>query len=352
MNIKFHKIIFSVAAISFFVMGISCMEVEAPQWICTKTVDLPADVSFVTLANNAKKVAFIKPGEVNTITFENDARYTRWKGEASLVSFDDDQSLLACLAVITKDNVAIILNPTCTVTLPKTIDENYAAIKCVNGKECLVGSDKGNLWCLKADKHPKLLEHWFIPGYKSKPNGNVVACDEKNHLYAMAASAIDAWGCCMIAGDTKDAQKGWSDGANVEDVRFNRDGSLVAFALGDVVLVYVTAILEKSNQVWRENNMTYNDTIKKALEGMQKAVIKYGKNINESKNIVKKVVFHDDNMQIFAGFADGKVYCSEIKDKGQSTVVVEFGEAIKSLAFNDMVLAVAGLKKVCLYSQQ
>src|SRR5204862_485795 len=141
------------------------------------------------------------------------------------------------------------------------------------------GSDKGNLWCLKADKHPKLLEHWFIPGYKSKPNGNVVACDEKNHLYAMAASAIDAWGCCMIAGDTKDAQKGWSDGANVEDVRFNRDGSLVAFALGDVVLVYVTAILEKSNQVWRENNMTYNDTIKKALEGMQKAVIKYGKNI-------------------------------------------------------------------------
>src|SRR5205814_411225 len=153
----------------------------------------------------------------------------------------------------------------------------------------------------------------FIPGYKSKPNGNVVACDEKNHLYAMAASAIDAWGCCMIAGDTKDAQKGWSDGANVEDVRFNRDGSLVAFALGDVVLVYVTAILEKSNQVWRENNMTYNDTIKKALEGMQKAVIKYGKNINESKNIVKKVVFHDDNMQIFAGFADGKVYCSEIK---------------------------------------
>src|SRR5438552_6001983 len=177
MNIKFHKIIFSVAAISFFVMGISCMEVEAPQWICTKTVDLPADVSFVTLANNAKKVAFIKPGEVNTITFENDARYTRWKGEASLVSFDDDQSLLACLAVITKDNVAIILNPTCTVTLPKTIDENYAAIKCVNGKECLVGSDKGNLWCLKADKHPKLLEHWFIPGYKSKPNGNVVACD-------------------------------------------------------------------------------------------------------------------------------------------------------------------------------
>src|SRR5436190_1445430 len=121
----------------------------------------------------------------------------------------------------------------------------------------------------KVDQYTVLLRHYNITDYPSDPTCSVVACGEKNNLYATLM--IDALGGnWMFAGDIKDMKEGWADGNMYQptDVCFNKDGSLVAFASGSIVLVYVTAILEKSNQVRHENSMAHNDTIKKGLEGL------------------------------------------------------------------------------------
>ena len=344
MNMKFNKIAFSIIAISLSVVDISCME---GQWICKKTIILPNKVSCVSLDENVKKVAFVLPGEMDIQSLQSE-EIQRVSVKASYISFDNSSNHLAF--VIKDNNLKIIdlTNKVITEALPQTIGENYTAIKCINGRECWVGSDKGNLWHVKVDQYPVLLRHYNITDYPSDPTCSVVACGEKKNLYATLM--IDALGGnWMFAGDIKDMKEGWADGNMYQptDVCFNKDGSLVAFASGSIVLVYVTAILEKSNQVRHENSMAHNDTIKKGLEGLYKACINYPINA-----IVKKVVFSDNNQQIFAGLSDEKVYCSEVNTDAKPAAIVNFGEAIASLAFNDVVLAVAGFKKVCLYSQQ
>jgi WD40 repeat protein len=327
----------------FFCNDISCME---GQWICKKTIILPNKVSCISLDEKVKKVAFVLPVEMDIQSLQSE-EIKRVSVKASYISFDNSSNHLA---FVTNDNnlkIIDLTNKAITEALPQTIDEKYTAIKCVNGRECLVGSDNGKLWKVKINEYPQLLHYFHSERFKNDKY-SVATCDIKNDMFAVMA--VDIWGgILMRTGDIKDQSKGWEDGtvANPGDICFSRDGSLVAFAAGNIVLVYVTAILEKSNQVWRDNNMTYNDKIKKALEGMQKACITYSDNTT-----VQKVVFHDNNKQIFAGLNDEKVYCSEVSTDAKPAAIVNFSEDIASLAFSNMVLAVAGFKKICLYSQQ
>gem|GEM_PF-4538470 len=340
MNMKKITIMLS-AIIGVMSNNTSCMDVSTDLYLY-KTKDLPKDVKMVTIASLCDDFAYIVPGAVHCDSFSGIPSKT-FNANARLISFDNSSVHLAMLTGYYNVEIVNIGKGRPGISLAPIMDEKYTMVRCDGEKECLVGTDKGKVWRVVAMNYPQLLSDFN----SDKTKCVVVAGDKKGSTYA--AMARDQWdGMFMMAGDIKDSQKGWSDGSiySPEHVCFNRDGSLVAFAIGNAVLVYVTAILEKSKQIWRENNNTYNDTIKKALEGMKLAQLTYG---DWYVDKVKKVVFHDNNTHIFAGLENGKVYYSELKKDGESKEVVTFDDCIQSLAFSNDKLAVASLKKVCLY---
>lgn len=346
MNIKKCTLIV-MAIIGVVSKTIFCMEAEYQE---DKTIDFPKEVRAVTLGSYCNNIAYMVPGTIHMDSFNKNFPPKTFDYDASLISFDTFSSYLA---LVTTDNkIKIIDTITSTVKeFPEQIDQKYTALCCsIGGNECIVGSDKGTLWYLKYNESPKLLENFSaiqIAPRSSVYKCKVGVCDMRGSLYATAMN--DQWtGGHMFAGDIKTTAKGWSDGTSaVSDVCFSRDGSLVAFCANNYVMVYVTALLEKYKKVLRENNnIASSEPVRELCKAMKKAAVVYGKLYVD---VVKKVVFHDDNEHVFAGLNSGKVYCSEMNEKGQSKEVVDFGENIASLAYSNGKLAVASLKKATLY---
>ena len=314
------------------------------------TIHLPVGVKSVIVAPCCSKIAYSVPEKVRIAYFGKNFSPKEFNYNVSCISFDHSSTYLAL--AIDGNEVKVINNEgTKTISLPYETNEQITVLRCdISGRQCLAGSDKGKLWCLKYDMHPQLLQDFNTVGIapqSSVYNCRVSGCDVNGTSYAVAMN--DQWlAGHMFAGDLKTTKKGWMDGTSfLKDVCFSSDGSLLAFCIDNTVLIYVTAILEKWKQELRKNNnIASSPVFEKAMKGMLKASVSYGQLY---KSVVEKVVFHDDNEHIFAALNSGKIYYSEIKEKGQSKEVVDFGDTIKSLAFSNGKLGVASLQKAILY---